>query len=143
MNEKTQDSFWRRCVGSSPNDTRNQLRLAGGTLGWAVVLVACSFTLKQELIGEGIGRWLVAAIPTIAGVGLIALFVHYLSGIDEFQRTVQLQILGVAFGGTFLVASGYSVFERVGAPALGANDVAAIMPVLYAVGGMFAAWRHR
>lgn len=143
MNRDSGVSFWRRCAGSTPQNTRNQLRFAGFTLGWALVFVGCSFVIKRDLLPEGSIRWVVAALPSVAAVFLVGAFLRFLNEADEFQRLVQLQSLAVGFGGSFFFLTGYAIFERVGAPAIDFSDAAAIMPVLYAVGIFVSAWRYR
>ena len=143
MNGESRVSFWRRCAGSTPQDTRNQLRFAGFSLGWALVFVGCTFLIRRGFLPEGPIRWLVAALPSVAAVFLVGAFLRFLNEADEFQRLVQLQSLAVGFGGSFFFLTGYTIFERVGAPPIDFADAATIMPVLYAVCVLVSAWRYR
>ena len=143
MNQEVPVSIWRRCLGLGPDDVRNQLQFAGATLAWALIFVGCTFLLKREIMPAGPARWLIAAVPTLAGLGLFVVFSRFLKKADEFQRLIQLQGLGLAFGGTFLAITGYPLFVRLGAPEMALSEVGTLMLVLYAAGTVFGAWRYR
>ncbi len=143
MDQEVRSSFLARCMSLSPRDRRNQLEFAGATLAWAVAFVGCTFLLRRDIVPEGPLRWLVAALPTVAGLALFAVFVRYLRVADEFQRVIQLQALGMAFGGTFLAVTGYPLFVALGAPEMRLSDLGTLMPIFYALGCLYGAWRYR
>lgn len=143
MTTRDESSFWRRCTGTTQEDRRNQLRFAAACLVWALTLMGCAFLLRSEMTPAGALRWLIASIPTLAGLLLVAAFVRFLRDGDEFQRMVQLQSIGIGFAAGFLTLSGYPLFVLVGAPPINFADVGALMPIFYAIGIMVSWWRYR
>jgi len=130
------------CVGATQRERRMDLRLAGACLAWAVCFAGARLLIKYGAV-SGASAWLVAALPSVAGVMLLAAFTRYLREIDELQRTIQLQAIALGFGGGFLAICGYVTFEPLGAPAVDPVGVLAIMPVLYAIGILIGWGRYR
>ena len=89
MNRESGVSFWRRCFGSTPRERRNEMRFAAFSLAWALVFVGCTFLIRRDLLPEGLLRWVVAALPSVAAVFFVGAFLRFLNGADEFQRLVQ------------------------------------------------------
>jgi drug/metabolite transporter (DMT)-like permease len=128
------------CPDTTPRDRRNQLRIAGGCLAWAVLYVGSMLLIKQELLPAGPIRWAVAALPSVAAVFLLAAYARFLREADELQRLIQLQALALGFGGGYFAITGYQLFERLGAPEAN-GDIAIVMPFLYVV-GLLIGWKR-
>ena len=141
MNETNQDSLWVRCADTTPRDRSNQLRIIWMSLAWAVCLVGVSLLIRRDLLPAGPIAWLVAALPSVAGLFVLIAYGRFLRQADELQRIIQLQALAVGFGGTFLALAGYGLFERLGAPAAELEHVTVVMTLLYAIAN-FLGWRR-
>ena len=141
MKEDTPASAWVLCFGATPRDRRNERRVAGICLAWALSLTGGTFLIKNDLLPAGPIPWLVAALPSVVAVFLLLSFGRFLREADELQRLIQLQALALAFGGGFFAICGYAQFEKLGAPAVNTLDFLAVMPLLYVV-GIFLGWRR-
>lgn len=131
------------CTDSTPRDRRNQRRLALACLGWALCFLAVTVLIREELLPDGAAPWVVAALPTLVGVFVLVAFSRFLRQTDELQRLIQLQALAIAFGGGWLVSTGYRLYERLGAPSLDIVDNISAMAVLYAIAVVVAQRRYR
>lgn len=123
--------FLARCGDTTPVDWGNLKRLLGAYFLWAVCFAGASQLLKRGLVTEGPLLWLVIAAPLLVSLVVIATFVRFLRQADELQRIVQLQALAVGFGGTFFAATGYRLFERIGATPADIGDLALVMAFFY------------
>ena len=60
------EASWASCGESTPRDQRNSVRILGASLAWAGSLIGVALLLTQDLPGPI--AWLVAPIPTVAGI---------------------------------------------------------------------------
>ena len=139
--ETSQTPFWARCGDTTARDRRNLKRAMWILAAWAVLFAGGSQLIKRDLLPAGPIPWVVAALPTIAGVFVLLAYGRFLREADELQRTVQLQALALAFGGSWFAISGYRVFERLGAPHADGMDFTLVMALFYAV-GILLGWRR-
>ena len=139
MNETDRESIF--CTDTTPRDRRNRLRIVWMSLAWAACLVGASLLIKRDLLPAGPTPWLVAALPSVAGIFVLIAYGRFLREADELQRIVQLQALAVGFGGTFFALVGYMLLERLGAPAAELEHVALVMTLLYSV-AVLLGWRR-
>ena len=121
---------------------RMEGRVAAASLGWALCFVGAAQALDAGVV-TGAAAWLIAAAPTVAGAGLLIVYMRYLRSIDELQRAIHLEALALGFGGGFLAICAYMTFEPLGAPAADPLQLLAAMPVLYAVALIAGAARYR
>ena len=134
MQNETRTGLLDACSdGETPQDRRSRLRFTGFSLVWAICFVGATFLLKKSLLPAGPASWIAAALPTIAALLMLLAFGRFLRDTDEFQRLIQLKALALGFGGSFVIFTGYRVFEQAGAPAA-PNDILVVMPLLYIVG---------
>lgn len=68
---------------------------------------------------------------------------RHLRRVDELQRRVQLEALGLAFAGTALITFSYGFLELIGFPKLSMFAVWPIMAMLWIIGGLLAGRRYR
>lgn len=122
---------------------RDALLIAGSFLGWALLFDGAMFALRSDRLPGGAISWIVAALPSLAAVGILVVYTRYLKRADELERLIQLQALGWGFGGGFFGICGYLLFEQVGAPQLEASLFASLMPVLFGIGILFGYLRYR
>jgi len=130
------------CEGSTARILGSAGWVAAASLGWALCFVGAAKALDDGAM-TGIAAWAMAAVPTLAGAGLLVVYVRYLRSIDELQRTIHLEALAIGFGGGFLAICAYMTFEPLGAPAADPLDLLAAMPVLYAVALIAGTARYR
>ena len=109
------ESSWASCGGSTPRDQKNSVRILGASLTWAGSLIGAALMLKQDLPGPI--AWLVASIPTVAGIWAFFGYRRFLREADELQRMIQLHALALGFAAGWIAICGYSMFELAGAAA--------------------------
>ncbi len=143
MSQSNSESFWARCGFTTERGRRNELRFAGLTLVWAVCFTGGTYLIKSDLLPAGPIPWVVAAVPSVAAVFVLVEYARFLRQADELQRLIQLQALGLGFGGGFFVIVGYLQFEKLGAPTVSCTDLLAVMPLLYVVGTLMGWRRYR
>ncbi len=133
MGEIKKEPLWARCGDTTPRDRRNLRTMLLTTAAWAVCYTGVSQLIKRELLPAGPIPWILAVLPIIAGFFVLITFARYLREADELQRIIQLRALAVGFGGTFFAVAAYRVFERLGAPAAGLDDVTLVMAGFYSI----------
>lgn len=141
MSEQKKEPFWIRCGDTTPRDRRNVTRLAWTMVVWAVTTLGIARVIEHQLITEGPMLWLLAILPTIAGIFLVLAYARYLREADEMQRAIQLNAFAMAFGGAWLMVSSYKIFEKMGAPEADKSDVVFVMAICYAL-GCLVGWRR-
>ncbi len=107
------------CVGlMTPTDVRNlgrfNLSMLSWGLSWAVALFA--LRLLPELPAPL--RYAIAALPTLVALAAILAYLRFLRQADELLRKIHLEGMALGFGVGFLIATGWPLFERAGAPPL-------------------------
>jgi len=141
MASETNQPFWKRCGGSTPQDRRNLTSVAVSMGAWALSSIGALLLIKKEIIPIGPGAWLVGVLPLAAGVMVLVAYARYLRETDELQRLIQLQALALGSGATFFALSGYQTLERLGAPVLDRGDFIIILSAFYSI-GTFISWRR-
>jgi len=141
--EAPREPFWTRCGGATPRDRSNLRKVMWTALGWAVVFVTASQALRRGLVPEGPASWTVAAVPILASILVVAAYARYLRQADELQRQIHLEAVALGFGGGFLGVTGWTVLERVGAPAADIGDATLFLALFYSIGIVRNTWRYR
>lgn len=139
MRDGTRDT---ECDVASPAGRGRDIRVAAYALGWAICFVGASQVIRNGMV-SGPLAWVIAAVPSVAAVWMLAVYTRYLRESDELQRLIQLEAMGWAFGGGFFLISGYLLFEPLGAPVIDKATLVSVMPVLFAVGMLAGWWRYR
>ncbi len=111
-------SIFERHASTTPKDFRNSVVLGGTIIAWALASAGSLLLLDrfESLVPDGPISWAIASLPTVLGVALVVVFTRYLRETDELQRTLQLQAVAIAFGGTYFAFAAYGAFEPLGAP---------------------------
>jgi hypothetical protein len=114
---------------------RAEMRATGVFLGsgllWVGTLALARF--GPELWGDArqVATWAAVVANLVAGVLWIVAFTRFLRAVDELQRKIMLDALGITLGAGWVAGFGYVVAERAGLVA--DVDVAALLPVLMGV----------
>lgn len=122
---------------------RHEVVVAASSLAWAICFTVAMRVLKEGVVTSPPYTWVIAAVPSVAAVGILVGYTRYLRHLDELKRLIQLQAMGWGFGGGFFVICGYLLFVPLGAPEVHTGTLAAIMPVLFAIGTLVGSWRYR
>jgi hypothetical protein len=92
-----------------------------------VVVLAGSVTGLGALGTDNPWRYLLAVLPVLPGIGVLVAYIRYLRDMDELQRRIQVEALGIAFAVTFLVTFTYGFLENAGLPKVSAIWVTPVM----------------
>lgn len=122
---------------------RHEVVVAASALAWAICFTVAMYVLREGVVTSPPLTWVIAAVPSVAAVWILVGYTRYLQQLDELKRLIQLQAMAWAFGGGFFVICGYLLFVPLGAPEVDAATVAAIMPILFAIGALVGWWRYR
>lgn len=126
----------------TPEGRRNQRIFTGWCLLWALSFVAAALLFRFEIVTAAPLTWLVALVPTLIGLLLIRSYVHFFRSTDELMQKVHLEALAFGLGAGFLFMTGYSLFERIGAPAMSVMDPVAVIAIAWALGQVLAMRRY-
>jgi len=87
------------------------INLALWTLSWLLTLALATFGPK--FIWQERTTWsiLAIAINTLIGVGLIRAHIKHLSALDELQKKIQFDAMGIALGVGVIGGLSYSVMD--------------------------------
>jgi drug/metabolite transporter (DMT)-like permease len=143
MPDRTPEPDFADCSGSTSEEKRREILIAAYCLGWGLCFVGASYLIKHEIVTARPLVWVVAILPSLAAVWMVRAYTRYLRQTDELQRQIQLQAMGWGFGGGFFGICGYGLFVPLGAPAIHAETIATVMPLLFAVGMFVGWWRYR
>ena len=109
--------------------------------GYVAVLVVSLFALKA--VGDDSAwRYPLAVLPVLPGAAALLAFVRHLRDLDELQRRIQFEALGIAFAVTVLVTLTYGFAENAGLPRLSAIWVTPLMIAGWGLSQPFVARRY-
>jgi hypothetical protein len=117
------------------------VEFGGAMLLYTVVIVASVTLLKAQ--PHAAWRVPVALAPVLPAALGVAAFVRFLARMDDLQRRIQLEALGLAFGATGILTFAYGFLEGVGFPQLSWIWLFPFMVALWGVGAGVASWRYR
>ena len=112
-------------------------------MGAYILLVVVSAILMRYVSPHSPLTVALALLPMVPACAVAWTVVRHLRRIDEMQRQVQLEALGLAFAGTALITFGYGFLETVGFWKLSMFWVWPVMAVLWIVGKLVAERRYR
>jgi hypothetical protein len=106
-----------------------------------VFLFGSQWLLNQE-IGETY-QILVALVPTIPAIFFGLSIASAIAQLDELQRRIQLEAIGIAFGGSLIIIFSYASLVQVGFPEVSWMFVPLLMLLLWALGKLWTMWKYR
>tara|TARA_R100000935_G_C2723186_1_gene118822 strand:- start:11 stop:424 length:414 start_codon:yes stop_codon:yes gene_type:complete len=91
---------------------KNTINLAIWTAAWVVTIALCSF--GPTLIWEGNNALtiLVILFNFLIGLGMILANIKHLNSIDELQRKIQLEAMGITLGLAVVAGLAYSLLDK-------------------------------
>ncbi len=113
----------------------------GGAMLGYVILLPSAIILIRRLPEWRLGLALLPAVPL--ALALMAVL-RFLRRMDEFNRQLQLEAIGFAFGGGVLATMTYGLLESLaGLPRISWTWVPVVFMSLYGLGTAVARWRYR
>lgn len=119
---------------------RYVVELTAAILAYAVVLIG-SITFLNNNPGHP-ARIAIALTPMLPALLVPIVVVRFLRRLDEMQRRIQIEAMGIGFALTAVITFGYGFLETVGFPPLGGFVVWPIMSVTWMIGRWIAGRRY-
>jgi hypothetical protein len=117
------------------------IEFGASMLAYAVVLILSIWLIQQN--PDAPWRYAVALAPVVPALFAVFAFVRFLRRMDELQRRIQLEALGLSFGATGILTFAYGFLENVGLPPISFIWIFPAMIALWGLGGALAAARYR
>lgn len=132
------------CVGEmTPTDIRNLSRFNAWALIWALVFVGTVFALKSSwALDLPSVRIAIACAPIIVAIRALLAYRTFLGVADELLRKIHLESIGLGFAVGFILATGWPILEKVGAPPLDTALIGSLMVFGWAFGQGLARRRY-
>jgi ABC-type cobalamin transport system permease subunit len=107
------------------------------------VLLAISLFILVPAPRDAAWRTPVALLPMLGALGVLAAVVRAYRRMDELDRRLLLEGIGISFAGTALLTFAYGFLETVGFPRLSWFFVWGIMGALWLGAALVNKWRYR
>ena len=112
----------------------------------SVVLFLGMLLLSQWLLGQDFERpykVIAAVLPAIPGAYLAYSIGMAIAQLDELQRRIQLEAIGIGFGLSVIFMLTYTLLNQVGIPQVSWMFVPLLMILLWGVGKLWTMWKYR
>jgi hypothetical protein len=116
-------------------------RIILSAIFFLVTLFVSQWLLDQEL--EKSYQVLVAIAPSIPGALLVFSIGSAIAQLDELQRRIQLEGIGIAFGASVIIFLSYALLVEVGIPQVNWMFVPLLMVLLWGIGKLWTMWKYR
>jgi hypothetical protein len=120
---------------------RYVIEFGSAMLAYVVVLFASIALINAN--PDALWRYAVALAPVVPAFFALIAFVRFLGRMDELQRRIQLEAIGLSFGATAILTFAYGFLELVGFPHLSWIWILPLMVMLWGLGGAIAAAHYR
>ena len=101
---------------------------------------------SQWLLDQGIGeayQVLIALAPIIPAIFLGLSIASAIAQLDELQRRIQPEAIGITFLGSVIITFSYASLVQVGVPELNWVIVPLLMLILWGIGKLWTMWKYR
>jgi hypothetical protein len=126
---------------TSSSNQRYLREFSAAMVAYTLVLVV-SLTALKGVGDSSIWRYPLAVLPVLPGVAALIAFVRRLRDMDELERRIQFEALGIAFAVTILVTFTYGFLENAGLPRLSAIWVTPFMIAAWGVSSLLVNRRY-
>jgi len=112
----------------------------------SVVLFLGAIFLSQWLLNQDLEptyQYLSAVLPAIAGLFLAFSIGSAIAQLDELQRRIQLEAIGIGFGASVLVTMTYAMLVQVGFPQVSWSLVPLLLVLMWGLGKIWTIWKYR
>ncbi len=125
--------------------TRNTLGLAAWTAAWVASVALAAFGPEILWNNEPAPTLVAIAFSVLVGIGMLFANKRNLQGLDELQRTIQLQAMAWSLGAGLVAGVAWSLFARYDLVGFEAEigHLIAFMAVVYLAGCVAGLLRYR
>jgi Heparan-alpha-glucosaminide N-acetyltransferase, catalytic len=131
--------------GYQSRTLKNTLQLFSWASAWVGTCALMAFGPRFVWNKNLVFTLLAVGFNFCVGVGLIVAHKKYLAGLDELQRKVYLDALGITVGVVLIVAVPYAVLDRFNIVHLKGevSDLLILMSVTFLASFLNGTWRYR
>ena len=90
---------------------RNNINLAIWTAAWLITMAIVAFGHKFLWDHNNTLSFVFIIVNVLAGIGMIIANIRYIKGLDEMQRKIHLEAMGVSLGVTIVAGLAYSMLD--------------------------------
>jgi len=108
---------------------------------YLVTLIGALYLLDNDL-NQSV-QIVIVLVPTIPGIWFLVSLGRAIASLDELQRCIQLEALGIGFGLSAIVALTYGLLGMVGIPQAGWIYVPVVMVFGWFTGKLWTLWMYR
>lgn len=111
----------------------------------AVLFLGLLF-LSQWLLDQDLDQpyqVIAVLLPAVPGAYLAYSIGSAIAQLDELQRRIQLEAIGIGFGASVIAAFTYALLVQVGIPQVSWMLVPLVMILLWGVGKLWTMWKYR
>lgn len=91
---------------------KNTINLAIWTMAWTASMAVVSFGPKFIWNEDKAITWIFLGLNFLLGIGMILANVKHVNGLDELQKKIQLEAMGIALGVTVVTGLSYTVMDQ-------------------------------
>ena len=110
-------------------------------LAYVLVLVVSVALIQRD--PQSPWRYALAVAPVVPAFFALLAFIRFLGRMDELQRRIQLEAIGLSFAATSMLTFTYGFLEDVGFPSLSYGWILPLMVMLWGLGLALASRRYR
>lgn len=104
-------------------------------------LFLSNWLLDQDL--EQAYQVIAAVLPAIPGAYLAYSIGAAIAQLDELQRSIQLEAIGIGFGCSLIVFLAYALLVQVGIPQVSWMFVPLVLVLMWGLGKLWTMWKYR
>ena len=112
----------------------------------SALLFMGSLFLSQWLLDQDLAQTyqvIAALLPAIPGAFLAYSIGSAIAQLDELQRRIQLEAIGIGFGASLIVSLTYALLVQVGIPQVSWMFVPLVLVLMWGMGKMWTMWKYR
>ena len=119
--------------------------MAVWTLAWMATLALATFGPRILWDFRPVLSWIAVAANIVVGVGWILAHAHYLRGLDELQRKIQVDAIAIALGAGLVAGFAYAAADIAVLITVDANIAlfSTLVAVVYIIGIAVGTLRYR
>ncbi|WP_034917281.1 hypothetical protein [Gillisia sp. CAL575] len=124
---------------------KNTINLALWTGAWLVTMAISSFGSLLLWEGNSLLSGLAILINFLVGIGMIFANIKHLKGLDELQRKIQLEAMGIALGLAVVAGLAYSSLDQTNLISYNAeiSHLVILIGITYFAGVLIGTSRYR
>lgn len=105
-NENTQQNKWERKVASTTTN------LSRWTLAWVLTMALATFGPQFFWVDNKLLTLAAILLNTAMGAGMVLSHIRHIKSLDEMQRKIQLEAMGITLGVVLVVGMSYSNLDN-------------------------------